>query len=239
MVTEQTIRIENNEYLEDVIEAQALVDDVVELVRKKHADFDILAIQDDDSETFELLCEGDTSSILWFDNTEKQKNLRRLPPKDFNDLLVFNALYSSVFTQSAIDQFIAWRRNPESIVSLDPSLDEILRPTFGLFVFYEQVVQAIQIFAGFESVHAEHLRKLMCKDRWSELSIEQDAFVVGAMAIGHTEDHARNVFRILHDNVKDCKKRVYWAAYTMISYRLAYLKAHYPVEFAAAVNSTN
>ena len=79
----------------------------------------------------------------------------------------------------------------------------------------------------------------MCKDRWSELSIEQDAFVVGATAIGHTEDHAIKVFRILHDNVKDCKKRVYWAAYTMISYRLAYLKAHYPVEFAAAVNSMN
>ena len=239
MVAEQTIRIENNENLEDVIEAQALVDDVVRLVRNKHADFDILAIQDDDRETFELLCEGDTSSLLWFDDSEKQKNLRHLGPKDFNDLLVFNALYSSVFTQSVLEQFIVWRRNPESIISLDPSFDEVLRPTFGLFVFYEQVVQAIQIFAGFDSVHAEHLRKLMCKDRRSELSIELDAFVAGAMATGHTEEQAINVFRILRSNVKDCKKRVYWAAYTMISYRLAYLKAHYPVEFAAVVNSMN
>ena len=239
MLTEKTIRIEYSEYCPEPFRAQELVESVAEIVRKRLPDFDITAIEDNDEKAFALLCSGDTSSILWFDDPEKQDYLRRLKPKNFNDLLVFNTLYkpASSGSMSALERIIEWRWHSESIVSPDSSLDEILKPTFGVFVFYEQITQAIQIIAGYDPDHSDALRKYMCKEKKKELASELESFVSSAIGNGYSREQAEELFEYLHRHVKHCMKRAYAAAHAIIAYRAAYLKAHFPEEFAAAVNS--
>ena len=239
MITEKTIRIEYSEYFPEPFMAQELVDITSQIVRNRLPDFDITSIQDDDVETLTLLCEGDTKSILWFCDPEKQSYLKKLNPKSFNDLLVFNTLYkpSSSGSMSDLEKYIEWRWNPKSIISPDSSLDEILRPTCGVFVFYEQITRAIQIIAGYDPDHSDALRKYMCKEKKKELASELETFVSGAIGKGYSREHAEELFEYLHRHVKHCMKRSYSAAHAMIAYRSAYLKAHFPEEFAAAVNS--
>ena len=239
MVTEKTIRIEYSEYSPEPFKAQELVDSAAEIVGKRLPGFDISAIKDNDEKTFGLLCNGVTASILWFDDPEKQNHLRRLNPRNFNDLLVFNTLYkpSSSGSMSALERFIEWRWNPDSIVSPDPSLDEILLPTCGVFVFYEQITKAIQIIAGYDPDHSDALRKYMCKEKKKELAAELESFISRAIGNGYSREHAEELFEYLHRHVKHCMKRVYAAAHAMIAYRSAYLKAHFPEEFAATINS--
>ena len=245
MLTEKTIRIDFNEYCPEPFKAQELVDSVAELVMKSLPDFDITAIQDNDEKAFDLLCNGDTSSILWFDDPRKQAALRRFSPKDFNAFLTFNMLYDLTMSDPCLrpdknplfDTFIEWRWHPESIISPDLSLDEILRPTCGVFVFYEQINHAIQIIAGYDSDHSDALRKIMCKEKKKELAFGLETFVSGAIGNGYSRKHAEELFEYLHCHVKHCMKRVYAAAHAMIAYRTAYLKAHFPEEFAAVVNS--
>lgn len=239
MITEKTIRIEYYDYCPEPFMAQELVYSAAELVRKHISDFDITSIQDDDAETLTLLCEGDTRSILWFCDPEKQSYLKKMNPKSFNDLLVFNTLYnpSSSGSMSALERFIEWRWHPESISSMDPSIDEILKPTCGVFVFYEQITQAIRIVAGYDSDHSDALRKFMCQGKKKELAVELETFVSGAIGNGYSREKAETVFDFLHRHVKHCMKRIYAAATAMIIYRSAYLKAHFPEEFAAALKS--
>ena len=135
------------------------------------------------------------------------------------------------------EKYIEWRWNPKSIISPDSSLDEILRPTCGVFVFYEQITRAIQIIAGYDPDHSDALRKYMCKEKKKELASELETFVSGAIGKGYSREHAEELFEYLHRHVKHCMKRSYSAAHAMIAYRSAYLKAHFPEEFAAAVNS--
>ena len=211
MHIEKTIRLEYSEYCPEPFEAQELVDAAAENVSMRLPDFDITAIHDDDEETLRLLCEGDTSSVLWCDDSEKQNYLRRLNPKNFNDFLVFSTLYmpSSSGTMAALERFIEWRWHPESIISADPSLDEILKPTCGVFVFYEQITQAIQIIAGYDPDHSDALRKYMCKEKMRELAFELEAFVSGAIGKGYSQGHAEVLFEYLHRHVKHCMKRSY------------------------------
>ncbi len=239
MITEKTIRIEYSEYCPEPFMAQELVDIASQIVRNRLPDFDITSIQDDDVETLTLLCEGDARSILWFCDPEKQSYLKKLNPKSFNDLLVFNTLYkpSSSGSMSDLERFIEWRWHPELITSIDPSIDEILKPTCGVFVFYEQITQAIRIVASYDSDHSDALRKFMCKGKKKELAVELETFVSGAIGNGYSREKAEAVFDFLHCHVKHCMKRVYAAATAMIIYRSAYLKAHFPEEFAAALKS--
>ena len=245
MITEKTIRIEYYDYFPEPFMAQELVYSAAELVRKHISDFDITTIQDNDEKAFDLLCNGDTSSILWFNNPEKKAALRRLSPRDFNDFLAFNTLYELTMSgfhqtpdsRSILEQFVEWRWHPESITSIDPSIDEILKPTCGVFVFYEQITQAIRIVAGYDSDHSDALRKFMCKEKKKELAVELETFVSGAIGNGYSREKAETVFDFLHRHVKHCMKRVYAAATAMIIYRSAYLKAHFPEEFAAALKS--
>ena len=239
METGETIRIEYSEYCPKPFKAQELVVFATEIVRKRLPGFDITAIEDNDEKTFGLLCNGDTDSILWFDDSEKQNYLRRLNPKDFNDFLVFSTLYkpSSSGAMVALERFIEWRWHPELIISPDPSLNEILKSTCGVFVFYEQITQAIQKIAGYDSDQADALRKYMCKEKTKELATELETFGCGAIGNGYSREQAEALFEYLHRHVKHCMKRAYAASHAMIAYRSAYLKVHFPEEFAAAVNS--
>ena len=214
-----------------------LIDHAVELIRKKNPDFNILNIPDNDEKTLNMLRKGDSSLVFQFESLGMQDILKRMVPQDINDLVALNALYRPGPMQF-IDKFIEGRHHPESITYPDPSLEELLKPTYGVIVYQEQVMKAAQIIAGYSLGQADILRRIMGKKKKEALAAELVKFIDGAVAKGHSREHAEEIFHILEPFAGYGFNKSHAVAYTMISYRTAYLKAHYPVEFLAA-NLTN
>lgn len=214
-----------------------LIDHAIELIRKKKPQFDITRIPDNDPQTMEMLCEGKSDCVFQFESKGMQDVLRNAKPRTIDDLVALNALYRPGPMQF-IDKFVEGKHNPDSITYPDPSLEELLKPTYGVIVYQEQVMKAAQIIAGYTLGQADILRRIMGKKKKEALAAELEKFIAGAVANGHTKEHAEEIFHILEPFAGYGFNKSHAVAYTMIAYRTAYLKSHYPVEFLAA-NLTN
>lgn len=214
-----------------------LIDHAVELVRQKNGAFDITRIPDNDPETMAMLRRGNSSLVFQFESRGMQDILRKAAPTGIDDLVALNALYRPGPMQF-IEKFIEGRHHPEKITYPDPALEELLKPTYGVIVYQEQVMKAAQIIAGYSLGQADILRRIMGKKKKEALAAELEKFIAGAMANGHSREHAEEIFHILEPFAGYGFNKSHAVAYTMIAYRTAYLKAHYPAEFMAA-NLTN
>ena len=214
-----------------------LIDHAVELIRKREPDFDITKIPDNDKQTMDMLCAGQSDCVFQFESKGMQDVLRNAKPHTIDDLVALNALYRPGPMQF-IDKFVEGKHKPETITYPDPSLEELLKPTYGVIVYQEQVMKAAQIIAGYTLGQADILRRIMGKKKKEALAAELEKFIAGAIANGHTKEHAEEIFHILEPFAGYGFNKSHAVAYTMIAYRTAYLKAHYPVEFMAA-NLTN
>ena len=214
-----------------------LIKNTEKLIRTRGIDFDIEKIPEDDRPTFELLGEGKSTSIFQFESSGMQNILRQAKPETIEDLIALNALYRPGPMQY-IPQFIASKNGQQAIQYPDPSLEEILKPTYGVIVYQEQVMQVAQIIGGFSLGKADILRRAMGKKKIKEMEKMKVDFINGAMEKGHSKEQAEEVFEMLKPFSQYGFNKSHAAAYSVVAYQTAYLKANYPAEFMAA-NLTN
>lgn len=217
----------------------SIMKDAIENIRKRHnKKIDIDSLPLDDEKTFELYRQGDTIGTFQFESEGMRMYLRELKPTHFEDLIAMNALYRPG-PMEFINNYIKRKHGREDITYPMPVLEEILNYTYGIMVYQEQIMQIAQRVGGFSMADADHLRKVMGKKIVNEVPVLQSAFVTGAVANGYEAGEAAKVFDIMQDFAYYGFNRSHAAAYSLIAYQTAYLKAHYTPEYMAAVLTHN
>ena len=214
-----------------------LIKHTVELIRKTIPDFDINTIDEHDKPTFDMLCRGDSKCVFQFESDGMADILRREHPQTIEELVALNALYRPGPMQF-IDQFIDSKFGRIPIKYPDPCLEDILKETYGVIVYQEQVMKVAQIIAGYTLGQADNLRRIMGKKKKEKLAEELVKFKAGAVKNGFTEAHAEEIFHILEPFAGYGFNKSHAVAYSIVAYQTAFLKANYPAEFLAA-NLTN
>lgn len=199
--------------------------------------FSVAEQSESDSETFDMFCNGDSVAVFQFESPGMQKILRQVGPRCIEELVALNALYRPG-PMDYIPQYIDGKWKPETIHYPDPCLEGLLKETYGVMVYQEQVMQVSQKIAGFSLGGADMLRRAMGKKKPEVLMGKKKEFIEGAIAQGFTEQHAADIFEIMIPFAGYGFNKSHAAAYTVLAYRTGYLKCHYPAEFMAA-NLTN
>ena len=199
--------------------------------------FSTETVSETDEKTFDLFSRGDTVAVFQFESPGMQKILRQAKPRCIEELVALNALYRPG-PMDYIPQYIEGKWHPETIHYPDPCLEDILKETYGVMVYQEQVMQVSQRIAGFSLGAADMLRRAMGKKKPEVLMGKKKEFIEGAVKQGFSEDHAADIFEIMVPFAGYGFNKSHAAAYSVVAYRTGWLKANYPAEFMAA-NLTN
>ena len=213
------------------------------LIREREPDFSIDTIPEDDQTTFRMLGEGMSKAIFQFESSGMQDILKRARPNRIEDLIALNALYRPGPMQF-IDQFVDSKNGTTAISYPLPALESVLKETYGVIVYQEQVMEIAQIVGGFSLGKADILRRAMGKKKEKEMARMEQEFLAGAEAKGYTRKQGQDIFELLKPFAGYGFNKSHAAAYSVLAYQTAYLKANYPVEFIAAnlsneINSTD
>ena len=190
----------------------------------------IEAIDLEDPETLALFAAGDTKGIFQFEQAGAIRLLRRVRPNHFEEVVATTSL-NRPGASDYIDNFVKRKHGQEKVEILDPAIEEILRPTYGIMLYQEQVMQVAQRFAGFSLGKADILRRAMGKKNAAEMHKMEDDFVAGALKLGHTEEKAKEVFAIMEKFAGYGFNRSHAYAYSALAFQMAYFKVHYPDVF--------
>ena len=205
----------------------------VELLRARDIELDLADLPLDDAATFKMIESGDTTGIFQLESSGMRDVLRKLRPDTFEDIIAVVALYRPG-PMDNIPSYIRRKHGEETPDYLYPNLKGILEETFGIMIYQEQVMQIAQELAGFSLGKADLLRRAMGKKIKSEMEQQRQAFVDGATARGVPEAKAANIFELVAMFAGYGFNKSHAAAYALVAYQTAYLKANYPVEFLAA-----
>lgn len=199
---------------------------------------DMRKIPLDDPEVFDLYARGEMDGIFQMESAGMRKYLGQLKPKHFEDLIALIALYRPGPLGSGMTADFVARSQGKAEVSyfgLDDLLEDILRPTYGVIVYQEQVMQIARAVSGFSLGQADLLRRAMGKKKPKEMAAQHDNFINGAVRNGVGKDIAEQLFSMIAKFAEYGFNKSHSAAYALISYQTAWLKTHYPVEFMAAL----
>lgn len=213
------------------------IETCVEKIREVDADFDITKIPEDDRETFELLSRGDTIGVFQLESAGMRRMLCGLKPNSLNDLMLALALYRPGATKF-IDTLIENRQNGVKDRYRISGTAEILKETYGCIVYSEQVIQILRAVAGYSFGEADVVSRAIKKKKHEVIESERNTFISGAVAKGAKESDAQRLFDDIEGFSKYGFKKSHAAAYGIISYRTAYLKAHYPAFYFSSIMST-
>jgi DNA polymerase-3 subunit alpha len=217
----------------------SIIKDAIENIElRHHIKIDIDTIPLDDPLTFKLYQKGDTVGTFQFESEGMRSHLKELKPTDFEDLIAMNALYRPG-PMDYIPLFIDRKLGRVPIEYPHVWLEDILKPTYGIMVYQEQIMQAAQIMAGYSLGAADVLRKAMGKKLADVMEKEKAKFLKGASDKGVDKEKAEEVFNVMEKFANYGFNRSHAAAYTVVAYQTAYLKAHYPAEYMAAVLTRN
>ncbi|HEY1301091.1 MAG TPA: DNA polymerase III subunit alpha [Stellaceae bacterium] len=205
----------------------------LELLKARGVELDLAELPLDDRHTFELLSRGDTVGVFQVEGAGTRDMLRRLRPDRFEDIVAANALYRPGPMEN-IPRYIAVKHGEEAPDYLHPALESILKETYGVMTYQEQVMQIAQVLAGYSLGGADLLRRAMGKKIQSEMDAQRQQFVDGAVARGVAAALADHIFDQMAKFAGYGFNKPHAAAYALITYQTAYLKANYPVEFMAA-----
>ncbi len=204
--------------------------------------FDINAIPARDPRTFELLQSSRTAAVFQLESAGMRDLIKRLKPDQFDDLVALVALFRPGPLQSGmVDDFIS-RKHSRGDVEIDylhPDLQPVLKETYGVILYQEQVMQIAQVLAGYTLGGADLLRRAMGKKKPEEMAKQREIFVSGATERGVEERTATHIFDLMEKFAGYGFNKSHSAAYAVLSYQTAYLKAHYPAAFMAAVMSAD
>ena len=216
-----------------------LIKDTVKIVKAKHGiELDPENFPLDDKETYELFQRGETVGIFQYESPGMQKHMKDLKPTVFDDLIAMNALYRPG-PMEYIPSFIKRKHGQEDIIYDLPDMEEYLKETYGITVYQEQVMLLSQKLAGFSKGDADVLRKAMGKKIFALLQKLKPQFLDGGESNGHPRDVLEKIWKDWEAFASYAFNKSHSTCYAWIAYQTAYLKAHYPAEYMAAVLSNN
>ncbi|MBT8322725.1 MAG: DNA polymerase III subunit alpha, partial [Eudoraea sp.] len=216
-----------------------LIKDTVKIVKARQGiALDPDAFPLDDEKTYELFQRGDTIGIFQYESVGMQKHLKDLKPTVFDDLIAMNALYRPG-PMEYIPSFIARKHGQEDITYDLPEMEEYLKETYGITVYQEQVMLLSQKLAGFSKGEADVLRKAMGKKIFALLQKLKPKFLNGGEERGHPREVLEKIWKDWEAFASYAFNKSHSTCYAYIAYQTAYLKAHYPAEYMAAVLSNN
>src|SRR5690606_31826681 len=201
---------------------------------------DITSIPMGDKPTFDLLKRYETTAVFQLESRGMKDLIRRLQPDSFEDIVALVALFRPGPLQSGmVDDFIARKHGKAPVEYPHPDLKPILQPTYGVILYQEQVMQIAQVLAGYTLGAADLLRRAMGKKKPEEMAKQREIFLAGAAARGVDNRTATRIFDLMEHFAGYGFNKSHSAAYAMLSYQTAWLKAHYPAAFMAAVLSSD
>jgi DNA polymerase-3 subunit alpha len=216
-----------------------IVKSALELIRQNHdVSIDLDTIPLDDAKTFELYQRGETNGTFQFESPGMQKYLKELKPDKFEDLIAMNALYRPG-PMEYIPNYIARKMGREPVTYDLPEMEEILRETYGITVYQEQVMLLSQKLAGFTKGDADTLRKAMGKKQLDVLNKMRSKFMEGCKSNGHDQKICEKIWVDWEAFAQYAFNKSHSTCYAFVAYQTAYLKAHYPGEYMSAVLTHN
>lgn len=223
------------------------IDKALKYVKANHnVDIDFYDMEYDDKNVYDLIGTGNTVTIFQLESAGFQRFMRNLKPTCLEDIIAGISLYRPGPMQY-IDDYVKNKHNPEGIVYDHECLEPILKPTYGIIVYQEQVMKIVQVMAGYTLGQADNVRRIMGKKKVEKMAAEREKFIngwvdpkgeksiPGAIAKGIPEEVARKVFADMENFAKYAFNKSHAAAYAYLAYQTAYLKCYYPIEFLAAV----
>ena len=188
----------------------------------------------DDSEAIKIFTTADTSGIFQFESAGMRNFLKNLRPTCFEDIFAAIALFRPGPAVN-IDSYIRRKHGEEEIDYIDPSLKDILAPTYGIIIYQEQIMQIANVMAGYTLGEADILRRAMSKKKMDVLKGEEEKFINGSINRGYKKEVAKKVFDLILNFANYGFNRAHSVAYSIIAYKMAYLKAKYPKYFFSSL----
>ncbi len=219
-----------------------IIDWALEAIRQRegHDSLDLDAIALDDPETFRLLQAHQTTAVFQLESGGMKDLIRRLKPDSFEDIIALVALYRPGPLQSGmVDDFIDRKHGRSRVEYPHPDLEPILKPTYGVILYQEQVMQIAQVLANYTLGGADLLRRAMGKKKPEEMAKQREIFLAGALARDVKEQTATYIFDLMEKFAGYGFNKSHSAAYALLAYQTAWLKAHHPAAFMAAVLSAD
>jgi DNA polymerase-3 subunit alpha len=216
-----------------------IIDKAVRFIHEncEGSEFDIKKIPLDDPETYRLLSGTETRGVFQIESSGMKEVLMKLQPSSFEDIIAVLALYRpGPLDSGMVDEFIK-RKHGKKVDYPLPELKEILKDTYGLFVYQEQIMKAASVLADYSLGEADLLRRAMGKKKPEEMRAQRRRFLQGAKKKGINIKKAEEIFDAMEKFAEYSFNKSHSAAYALITYQTAYLKAHYPAEFMAALLS--
>ncbi|OIN99790.1 MAG: DNA polymerase III subunit alpha [Desulfovibrionaceae bacterium CG1_02_65_16] len=222
------------------LRTMTVIEDALDIIRrggKTPPDLDNLELTD--PATYEIFCAGDTDGIFQVESSGMRKYLRMLKPSCFEDIIAMLALYRpGPLGSGMVDEFIKRKQGQIPVTYPHPSLEETLKPTYGVIVYQEQVMSCARVIANYTLGGADLLRRAMGKKKAEEMAKERQKFMAGARENNIAEATAQEIFDLMEKFAEYGFNKSHSAAYALISYYTAFLKAHFPHEFMAALISS-
>ena len=210
-----------------------VINNTQKLIRKKNKDFNIENISFEDQKVFDLLSSGKTVGLFQVESAGMRDALIQMKPNHIEDIIALVALYRPG-PMSNIPTYNDCKHGKQTPDYLHPLLEDILRPTYGVIIYQEQVMQIAQKLSGFTAGQADLLRRAMGKKKRAELEKQKQNFISGALKNGISKDIAAGIFLKIEPFAEYGFNKSHAAAYAIISYQTAFLKTYYPKEFIAA-----
>src|SRR3982075_1091517 len=210
-----------------------VLDVAVKLLKQRGLEIDLATLPLDDAPSYAMLARGDVVGVFQVESQGMRRALVDMRPDRFEDIIALVALYRPG-PMANIPTYCARKHGDEEPEYLHPMLEPILKETFGVIIYQEQVMQIAQVMAGYSLGEADLLRRAMGKKIRKEMEQQRERFVSGAIARGIQRGQADTIFELLAKFADYGFNKSHAAAYAMLSYHTAYMKAHHPVEFLAA-----
>jgi DNA polymerase-3 subunit alpha len=209
---------------------------IIRRVYKK--ELELSEIPNDDDKTFALFRTGDTTGVFQFESAGMKRYMKELKPTEFMDLVAMNALYRPG-PMEQIPAFIKGKNNPAEVTYLHDSLKPVLEDTYGVIVYQENIIQLLQLVAGYTPGEADLVRKAMGKKKREIMQVEEPKFIKGCIKQGLTETQANHLWALMQPFADYAFNKAHATCYAQIAYWTAYLKANYPSAFMAALMTSD
>ncbi|MBX3261419.1 MAG: DNA polymerase III subunit alpha [Labilithrix sp.] len=221
--------------------AQRLIHGRPDQASKSEKDrFDVSKIPLDDKASYQLMATGETKGVFQLESSGMQQLFKDLHPDNFEDIVAAVALYRpGPLGTGMVKDFVDCKHGRKPIAKMHDKVDHILAPTYGVIVYQEQVMQIAQALAGYSLGGADLLRRAMGKKKPEEMAKQKGIFVEGAKGIGVAEEDADRIFGLLEFFAGYGFNKSHSAAYALITYQTAFLKAHYPVELLCGIMTSD
>src|SRR4030095_6654949 len=208
-----------------------LIQMAVDLISQRHGvKINIDEIPLDDDKTYELFSNGFTIGIFQFSKPKMREYLVKLKPKNINDLAAMNALYRPG-PMDLIPDFIERKLERKDVSYLHPSMEGVLKETYGVIVYQEQVMQLVRLIAGYSLAEADLVRRAMGKKDEKLMKAQEEEFTTRAVKNNYAKKTAKDIFKLIQKFADYGFNKSHSVAYSILAYQTAYLKTHYPMEF--------